>query len=218
MRGKGLHLCCSRLKRPPPPQNAPQQSQNTLHVPSDSLLCSSTAAIFKNFNSLYDPVSVSDSEALTGFGSGSTSQILTTIANEDDLAATDSEPDLSTVFASRRLIRPGSTGQSNSIVDKAGEGGRVGFGAVPKLSPDPYEDFKRSMEEMVAAMGLVEDDGGQQQQHRERRLQKQLSGAQRMRLQELLLCYLALNRKNAHKYIVGAFADVLRGLSATNVT
>lgn len=117
------------------------------------------------------------------------------------------------MFASRRLLRPGSTGRSNSIVDGAGEAGPVGFGAVPKLSPDPYGDFKRSMEEMVAAMGLAEEDGGD---HVGQQRRLQLSGAQQMRLQELLLCYLALNRKNAHKYIVGAFSDVLRGLSAGN--
>lgn len=31
-------------------------------------------------------------------------------------------------------------------------------------------------------------------------------------LHELLLCYLALNPKHTHKYIVGAFADLLVNL------
>lgn len=33
------------------------------------------------------------------------------------------------------------------------------------------------------------------------------------RLHELLLCYLALNRKHAHKYIVSAFSDLLLALA-----
>lgn len=38
------------------------------------------------------------------------------------------------------------------------------------------------------------------------------------RLHELLLCYLALNPKSAHKFIVGAFADLLVSLmSQSNV-
>lgn len=195
---KTLHLCCSRLK--PPPQTTPQQCQNTLHIPS-----------FKNFNSLYDPTS--DSDTFTRFGSGSTSQQTLTTDDVIDTSDSEPEPDLSTVIASRRLTRPASTGRSNSIVDGDEGEKRVGFGAVPTMSPDPYGDFKRSIEEMVAALGIVEKHGRRRSGDHHRR-RGELSGAQQRRLQELLLCYLALNGKSAHKYIVGAFAEVIRGLGS----
>ena len=34
-------------------------------------------------------------------------------------------------------------------------------------------------------------------------------------LHELLLCYLAMNPKSTHKYIIGAFADLIVSLMAT---
>lgn len=58
-------------------------------------------------------------------------------------------------------------------------------------SMDPYVDFKRSMEEMVEAHGLKEWEG----------------------LEELLGWYLKANGKEIHGYIVGAFVDMLVGLS-----
>ncbi|KAL4195466.1 hypothetical protein AMTRI_Chr05g64760 [Amborella trichopoda] len=63
--------------------------------------------------------------------------------------------------------------------------------AFPAFSPDPYSDFRGSMQEMVdfrLAMGEVLDWSF---------------------LEELLLSYLRLNEKEMHKYIVGAFADLM---------
>ncbi|URD88525.1 atofp18 ofp18 [Musa troglodytarum] len=57
-------------------------------------------------------------------------------------------------------------------------------------SSDPYQDFRSSMEEMVAAHGLREWHS----------------------LQELLQCYLRLNEKKNHKVIVMAFVDLLMHL------
>ncbi|KAL4182930.1 hypothetical protein AMTRI_Chr11g152680 [Amborella trichopoda] len=57
-------------------------------------------------------------------------------------------------------------------------------------SDDPYMDFRVSMEEMVQAHGIKEWSC----------------------LEELLQCYLRVNGKKAHKYIVGAFVDLLIGL------
>ncbi|THU44955.1 hypothetical protein C4D60_Mb02t12820 [Musa balbisiana] len=57
-------------------------------------------------------------------------------------------------------------------------------------SEDPYQDFRSSMEEMVAAHGLREWHS----------------------LQELLQCYLRLNEKKNHKVIVMAFVDLLMHL------
>lgn len=61
-------------------------------------------------------------------------------------------------------------------------------------SEDPYEDFKRSMEEMVESHGVKDWDG----------------------LEELLSWYLKVNGKNNHGFIVGAFVDLLISLAASN--
>lgn len=54
-------------------------------------------------------------------------------------------------------------------------------------SSDPYRDFRTSMEEMVMAHGLQDWSA----------------------LQELLHCYLRLNEKKTHRFIVLAFMDLL---------
>ncbi|KAL2900087.1 Transcription repressor OFP13 [Bienertia sinuspersici] len=58
-------------------------------------------------------------------------------------------------------------------------------------SNSPYEDFKRSMEEMVEAHGLKDWQG----------------------LEDLLGCYLKINGNNNHGYIIGAFIDLLVSIS-----
>lgn len=58
-------------------------------------------------------------------------------------------------------------------------------------SLDPYLDFKKSMEEMVDANNGVKDWDW---------------------LQELLGCYLKVNEKRHHEFIIGAFVDLLLGL------
>eukprot|EP00256_Glycine_max_P049509 XP_006604442.2 transcription repressor OFP16 [Glycine max] len=67
--------------------------------------------------------------------------------------------------------------------------------AVRKYSPDPYADFRQSMEEMVAARPELMD-----------------VAAKWRELHELLLCYLALNPKSTHKFILRAFSDFLLSL------
>ncbi|KAL6507766.1 hypothetical protein OROGR_023961 [Orobanche gracilis] len=62
---------------------------------------------------------------------------------------------------------------------------------------DPCLDFRVSMEEMVEAHGLKDWES----------------------LEELLACYLRVNRKGNHGYIVGAFVDLLLHLAfASDVT
>ena len=61
-------------------------------------------------------------------------------------------------------------------------------------SEDPYIDFRRSMEEMVETHGLKDWEC----------------------LEELLGCYLKMNGKKNHGFIVGAFVDLLVGLSSTS--
>ena len=58
-------------------------------------------------------------------------------------------------------------------------------------SRDPFADFRRSMEEMVEAHGLKDWES----------------------LEDLLTCYLRVNGKSNHGYIVGAFVDLLVALA-----
>ncbi|KAL5538106.1 hypothetical protein UlMin_044964 [Ulmus minor] len=63
--------------------------------------------------------------------------------------------------------------------------------ALSMESQNPYLDFKKSMEEMVEAHGLKDWEA----------------------LEELLSCYLKINGKDNHGYIIGAFLDLLVGFS-----
>ncbi|GER29754.1 ovate family protein [Striga asiatica] len=118
----------------------------------------------------------------------------------DNLAAasTAPPPDFATAAASRRFFFS-SPGHSNSIVDSfvklspSPETSGVGI-AVTTYSPNPFADFRRSMQEMVEAREVcgVSEDWGY--------------------LHELLTCYLSLNPTNTHKFIVEAFADLLVSL------
>eukprot|EP01018_Ginkgo_biloba_P023243 Gb_34060 [translate_table: standard] len=65
--------------------------------------------------------------------------------------------------------------------------------AVLMYSPNPYMDFRTSMQEMVEAHNLTDWSC----------------------LQEMLLCYLSLNKQKTHKFILGAFADLLMNIIAT---
>lgn len=67
--------------------------------------------------------------------------------------------------------------------------------AVETYSSEPYLDFRQSMEEMVEARPELMDVKSNWHL-----------------LEELLQCYLALNPKNMHKFILGAFADLLVSL------
>jgi len=66
--------------------------------------------------------------------------------------------------------------------------------AVAVDSGDPYGDFRASMEEMVSAHGLRDWAA----------------------LEELLAWYLRINGKQHHHLIVGAFVDLLLGLSSSS--
>lgn len=68
--------------------------------------------------------------------------------------------------------------------------------AMRMYSIDPYLDFKISMQEMIEAHNLTDWSC----------------------LQELLCCYLNLNNKKTHKFIMGAFNDLVVNLIATNRT
>ncbi|KAL0723921.1 hypothetical protein Bca4012_038520 [Brassica carinata] len=121
-------------------------------------------------------------------------------------------PDLTAVLASRRFFFS-SPGRSNSITDSPDLRPRFDYktstattGATTRLltggaavkkyvqSPDPYNDFRRSMQEMLDAV----TDAGDARRYEF--------------LHELLVSYLSLNAEDTHKFIIRAFADVLVSL------
>lgn len=184
---RNLNSCFTKIKSPE--HNLQQNHSRPFSNPSPSLL------MIKNFNFLYE-----------NFNAATAS---------DDHSPSDSDtesndiPDFTTVFASRRFFFS-SPGRSNSIIDSSSslastssstslnhpENDAVSGGsiAVPTYSPDPFADFRRSMQEMVEARGIHH------------------VGENWDYLHELLMCYLSLNPKSTHKYIVGAFADLLVSL------
>ena len=185
---RNLNLCFTKI-------NPPQQDHNRPLPPNST---STTASfLIKNFNTLY---SSSHSKSSSEDFSSSDSDSDTTVATP---------PDFATVFASNRFFFS-SPGRSNSIVESSSSSFSsssltgnskspivVGGGIpIPTFSPDPYTDFRRSMQEMVESHN-----------HRITDLRSSWDY-----LHELLTCYLALNPKSTHKFIMGAFVDLLISL------
>ncbi|EEF41679.1 transcription repressor OFP16 [Ricinus communis] len=196
--GKNLHLCFTKIKNP-----LESESPSTSHP-----------LVINNYNSLFE-------------------------SKSPPRSSSSSEPDFATVFASQRFFFS-SPGHSNSIIESTpsivtptessnslvslkcnataatplsdssttNQSNRSSLEsltpptikdsvAVPTYSPDPYLDFRRSMQEMVEARDFVDVKENWDYLH------------------ELLLCYLALNPKSTHKFIVRAFADLLVSLLAS---
>ncbi|XP_016504925.1 transcription repressor OFP16-like [Nicotiana tabacum] len=197
--GTNLNLCFTKLKRPlslqSPDLNNEHQQDHSTHF------CNS----IKNFNSLYD-LSLDCNSNPT-----SSSTYSTAISDEYDcISELATVPDLATVYASQRFFFA-SPGHSNSIIDSSSSSSMSsslastsssveppesdtvidGSIAIPTYSPDPYLDFRRSMQEMVEARELSDIRDNWDSLH------------------ELLMCYLTLNPKSTHKYIIGAFADLI---------
>ncbi|TKY75143.1 Transcription repressor OFP8 [Spatholobus suberectus] len=68
--------------------------------------------------------------------------------------------------------------------------------AVVKKSKDPYEDFKKSMMEMITEMEMSEAED----------------------LEQLLQCFLALNSRSYHAVIVRAFLEIWQQMFVSNPT
>jgi uncharacterized protein (TIGR01568 family) len=141
--------------------------------------------MIKNFNSLYDLSSASTSKSLS---TPSTNSSSSSYSDPD----TDSTPDFATIIASQRFFSS-SPGRSNSIIESMQElhtpvSGGV---AIKKYSLDPYIDFKNSMQEMIEAREIRDVRANWDYLH------------------ELISCYLKLNPKNTHKFIISAFADII---------
>ncbi|CAK9150867.1 unnamed protein product [Ilex paraguariensis] len=188
---KNFHLCIPKLSclrtalSPPSDQNHHTSSINSI-----------TPNLMKNFNALYELTSDSSSKSLTS----STDDFFTS----SDYSDPENLPDITTVFASQRFFFS-SPGRSNSIVESresATESDPVVNGgvAVHTFSPDPYCDFRRSMQEMVEAHQLTDVKTDWDLLHK------------------LLSSYLTLNPKHTHKIIVRAFADLVISLIMSSTT
>ncbi|XAR61193.1 hypothetical protein NMG60_11034826 [Bertholletia excelsa] len=185
--GRNLNLCFAKVK-------LPGTSESSSPIPEDQ---GRHPFLMKNFNSLYDVAfdSTPNTKSLPSSSGSSES------GSGSDVG--DNTPDFATAVASQRFFFS-SPGHSNSIIDSSSsppspadpqQDSLVSGGvAVPTYSPDPYQDFRRSMQEMVEARDLVDVRANWDYLH------------------ELLACYLALNPKSTHKFIVGAFADLLVSL------
>ncbi|XP_050365002.1 transcription repressor OFP12-like [Argentina anserina] len=220
--GRNLNLCFTKIKRPlltlqSPPVDDPGSlptTTSTATASSSTSTAMSSSIIIKNFNSLYDGDNASFFDSAVTSCSIKSSDLSTSeTENDTDTAAA---ADFATVFASQRFFFS-SPGLSNSIVDQSSSSSSSSSSAalsssdlhapfkhnsvvVPTYSPDPYLDFRRSMQEMVEAREHQTED----------EIVKAKSNWEF--LHELLLCYLALNPKSTHKFIIGAFSDLLVSL------
>ncbi|CAN4093368.1 unnamed protein product [Withania somnifera] len=178
--GTNLNLCFSKLKRPLPLQSSNHNNEHhCMHF------CNS----IKNFNSLYDLSLDCNSNIPT---SSSTNYSATTHAVRFPTFLFSS-PGHSNSIIDSSLSMSSSLASTSCSVEPSESDALIVDGsiAIPTFSPDPYLDFRRSMQEMVEARGLSDIRRNWDSLH------------------ELLMCYLTLNPKSTHKYIVDAFADLI---------
>ncbi|KAM3299055.1 hypothetical protein ACQJBY_040509 [Aegilops geniculata] len=141
-----------------------------------------------------------DDTADNSFLSASISSSASTAVPEPEPEPSMDEAVIREIRASSRLFfEPEAT--KSIVTTSKPEADQAAFGGATALaidSADPYGDFRRSMEEMVLSRGggRGEDDWGW--------------------LEEMLGWYLRANGKKTHGLIVGAFVDLLVGLSAVN--
>ncbi|KAG2239213.1 hypothetical protein Bca52824_090073 [Brassica carinata] len=210
---KKLHLCFSSSGVVSPsipsspivvPNHNPPSHHHHHHTPPSIFI--------NNFNSLYDHLSVSSplhrndkftsvAAALTTPKSGETGSSSFSVGlrpsprradnDEDDEEDEDDEDEDYAVVS--KLLSDGTAiiTQTPTQTPKAASTKRTAL-MTHIDSPDPCRDFGSSMREMVEARDQTRDDA-----------------SDREYLNELLFCYLSLNPKHTHKFIVSAFADTL---------
>ncbi|XP_061366974.1 transcription repressor OFP16-like [Gastrolobium bilobum] len=225
-----LNLCFSNLMQPftpEPPPTSPTQHDIDHNRPSPPRTTSSSIML-KNFNTLYDydhaialqyPFSLQTTtfepepepkpaDFATAFASqrfffsspGRSNSIVESTSNNTDCTPPSSSYSISSLMATAPPAEDESASTAAADDDKTKKKKKNklflnGSVAVSTYSPDPYLDFRRSMQEMVEARPELMDVKSNWDV-----------------LQELLLCYLALNPKSIHKFILGAFADLLVSL------
>ncbi|XP_062104181.1 transcription repressor OFP12-like [Humulus lupulus] len=194
-----ISKCFPTTQSPLPPFT---EDQDHTHTTSSS---SSSSMPIKAFNSSVYDIFASSSNPDHFFSS------------PDEFCDSDILPppefDIATVFASPRFFFS-SPGYSNTIIEsttphqaskphpppaiaerKTSATRFAGGVEVPKYSVDPLVDFRRSMQEMMEARDVLVD-GRTDLEY----------------LHELLLCFLALNPKETHKFIISAFTDIVVSL------
>ncbi|KAF8403350.1 hypothetical protein HHK36_011452 [Tetracentron sinense] len=148
--------------------------------------------MFKTVNSVYFNVSDAVATPESWFTNSSESGSFSTVSEESGGEAL--EMVIRGLRSERLFFEPGDT---NSILEEAKVSGFPLFKESVVLameSKDPYEDFRRSMEEMVEAHGLKDWEC----------------------LEDLLDWYLRVNGKKTHGFIVGAFIDLLVDLGSSS--
>ncbi|KAL1214353.1 Transcription repressor OFP12 [Cardamine amara subsp. amara] len=211
---KSFHLCFpSNLTKPSSPSDLTSDDPSRPSILKFNLLYDdSSAALPRLSNRLIDVIPSPTTTASTSTAANSSSSSASYDESDNYGFAPDddsSPPDLTAVLASRRFFFS-SPGRSNSITDSPDLRCRdnydtatttttrllIGGTAVKQYvqSPDPYNDFRRSMQEMLDAVTNAGDI---------RRYEF---------LHELLLSYLSLNAADTHKFIIRAFADILVSL------
>ncbi|KAI3928949.1 hypothetical protein MKW92_018590 [Papaver armeniacum] len=233
MLGKNLHLCFTKkLKRTTSIDSSSSPitvTDHHHHKHKQDHPSSTTSILFKNFNSLYDltpdhhhsttttTISKSNSSTTDDYFSSSDSDEYHYNNNteKETISSTTVAPDFSKVLASQRFFFS-SPGRTNSIIESSlpdddhehhddeslspslsssslFDGASLIKGGIPfkTCSSDPYMDFRRSMQEMVESRDLFDVTENWEYLH------------------QLLSCYLTLNPKHTHKFIIGAFADLL---------
>lgn len=192
---KNLLKCLPTTTPSTNPLTLQQEHAHLLQSPTDPAAASSTTTnssiVIKNFSSLYDLSPASTSKSLSTPSTYS-------FSSSDSDSDSDSPPDFAAIFASQRFFFS-SPGRSNSIIEPPEtlletQSQLNGVVAVKKYSPDPYTDFKYSMLEMIEARKLKDVRADWDCLH------------------ELLSCYLTLNPKHSHKFIISAFADIIISL------
>ncbi|KAL9674783.1 hypothetical protein QQ045_002982 [Rhodiola kirilowii] len=107
---------------------------------------------------------------------------------ESSVCSNEPEPEIQTHKNAVAVTRASGKSRPRRMRRKESEVGvKAGSMAVSKRSVDPYEDFRRSMVEMI--------------------VEKEIFG--REELEELLMSFLALNSADHHKIIVLVFVEIL---------
>ncbi|KAF8397956.1 hypothetical protein HHK36_016882 [Tetracentron sinense] len=148
--------------------------------------------LFKTVNSVYFEAADEITTPESWFTNSSESGSLLTESEESGEEA--AEVVIRGLRSERLFFEPGDT---KSILEEAKAGGFLPFKESVVLameSEDPYEDFRRSMEEMVEAHGLKDWEC----------------------LEELLGWYLKVNGKKTHGFILVAFVDLLVRLASSS--
>ncbi|CAM8940624.1 unnamed protein product [Rhodiola kirilowii] len=195
------NLCFPRSTSSSSSPATPSCPVPALTATSDHKSSTDNQKIIKNLNTLYasSKSTTPDDDVLSSF--------FTSSSNSDHH---HHHPDFATVFASQRFFFS-SPGHSKSLIhqstppppdhdnndDERNSSGPLLLSAggfpVPKYSPDPYSDFRLSMQEMVEARVSQSKDPTENWEY----------------LHQLLMCYLSLNPKNTHECIIKAFSDLV---------